>query len=200
MSVVQGVVGKINSRDTASGGKAYSFVLKNQSRWYSVGFTAPTFKEGDSIQFVETQRGNYFDAKDVVPWQGSGVQQAPPVARSVAGGAWRGRAAGPKDQAKDKYWEDKAKTDVVTQRRIEIQAARNAAIETSKLLLEHGLITVPEKTKKQDGKQYLEALINELTDSFIDNTSNRLGMASVHEDGAGDDTQSVEVEQQGEWE
>ncbi len=183
-NTARGVVGKINSRPTSTGGTAYSFVLKNESTWYSVGFQAPQFKEGDSIQFEVVQRGNFFDAKNVAMWE-SGTAAAPaPSVRAFAGKPSFGKkpfTAGKSQEEKD-YWANKDSKAEETQRRIEVQAARNAAIETVGILLSNGLISVPEKIKKTDGKSYLSALINELIDEYIANTTDRLEASSSSSD------------------
>lgn len=181
MSTSKGVVGKITSREF-NGKKAYSFVLKNESTWYSAGWNAPTFKEGDSIQFDIVQRGSYLDAKNITPWtdgvadQGADVRS---IVKSVPSSFYKKPFAAGKSAEEKEYWANKDLKQEETQRRIEIQAARNAAIETTKLLLEHGLISVPEKVKKTEGKSYLDALINELVDEYINNTSTRLGGAAA---------------------
>lgn len=167
---VRGVVGRINKRETTTGKTAYSFALKGQDGWYSAGFNAPQFAEGSSIQFEFEQNGNFRNAKNIVPWTSDGEQVAPPVKSFVnkAGG----RSFGGKSEEEKAYWSNRDAKEVVTQRRIEIQAARNAAIETVKVLATLDAVKMP--TKQADKYDVAMALIDEITSKYLGDTAARL--------------------------
>jgi hypothetical protein len=196
--MAQGVVSKVIAKDF-NGKLLYSFALKNQQNWFNLGDHAPQFKEGDSVQFDVVTKGTRLHAQNVAPWTGGGAEQAPPI-QAFAGrpnGNYTRKpfVAGKSEQEKE-YWANKDAKQEETQRRIEIQAARNAAIETAALLLSHNLVAVPASiTKKADGKGYVSALINELLDEYLSDTSRRLGGAPVVED-----TPPADSNSEGTWE
>lgn len=178
----RGVVSRISEKPY-EGQILYSFQLSNDSSWYSLGSRAPNFSKGQSIQFEVDTRGTRNYAKNVSPWEGSGESEAPAV-RQVAnrGGNTRTPWAGKGGKAPEEkaYWESRQAKEEVTQRRIEIQAARNAAIETTKILLDNGLIKIVEKDKYSQGYSIVNGLIEELmgkylgdNDSLLNNTTNK---------------------------
>lgn len=174
--MIKGVVGKINHNEQYG---LYSFFLKGQDGLYSLGEHPPTFKVGDSIQFEVAQKGKYVYARDIVPWTDGGAVSSPQVSESVTGGGDRGRSkpafsgrAGKSQEERD-YWAKKDAVQEVTQRRIEIQAARNAAIETSKFLWEKDLVAKPKKVADQ--YDAFLALVDQVASDYIKNTESRLG-------------------------
>lgn len=174
----QGVVGKINHNEKFG---LYSFALKNQDGWHSLGEHPPTFKEGDSIQFDSVTKGKYNYAQNVTPWVDGGAAQAPRVnsfsnASNNSGGGYRGGRAksfGGKSDEEKLYWSKKDATQELVQKKIEIQAARNAAIETAKFLYEADLVAKP----KAKGEQYdaFLALVDQIASDYMANTEARLG-------------------------
>jgi hypothetical protein len=196
--LIKGVVGKINKKPY-EGKTLTSFALKGQDGWYSLGERAPTFQEGDSIQFSSITKGRYQYAQDIQPWVDGGATSSPGVAevanasRQAPAGGFRksfGAARGGA-QEKDKYWADKETRDIereryqreVTQPRIEIQAARNAAIAAATVMWEKEIVKIP--TKQADKYDAFLALVETLTDDFITKTASRLEGESERN---GDDT------------
>jgi hypothetical protein len=166
-----------------------SFTIKGQDGFYSIGKDKPTFQEGDSIQFETKVVGRHTYARDIAPWADGGTTNSAPVAQVAAqasvpkqwGGKPRGGGFGG-GAAKDEYWAAKEARDIakegeyaLTQKRIEIQAARNAAIETAKFMWEKQLCPIPKKV----GDQYdaFLALVDELATKYIENTTTRLSVA-----------------------
>jgi hypothetical protein len=192
--LVKGIVGKI-SQNQFQGKVLSSFALKGQDGWYSLGEHAPTFKEGDSIQFDVQQRGKYVYAKEIEPWTDGGATQAPSVAGTVGAGSAGfnrsaprrgGYSAGGKSDEEKSYWSNRDAKEIVTQRRIEIQAARNAAIATATVMFEKELVKVP--TKQADKYDAFIQLVEQLTSEFIASTNSRLGDSpgTPQTDGHGD--------------
>lgn len=189
--MIKGVVGKLIHNEQYG---LHSFFLKGQDGLYSLGEHPPTFKVGDSIQFEVNQRGKYLYARDIVPWVGDGATESPQVGNGTSrsgtstGYAGGGRKAfGGKSQEEKDYWSKKDATNEVTQRRIEIQAARNAAIETSKFLWEKDLVAKPKKVADQ--YDAFLALVDQVASDYIKNTESRLagnlpGTESMAEDSA----------------
>jgi hypothetical protein len=180
--LVKGIVGKI-SQNQFQGKVLSSFALKGQDGWYSLGEHTPTFKEGDSIQFDVQQRGKYVYAKEIEPWTDGGTQQSPSVVSTVGnnysrGSAPRGRFAGGggKSDEEKSYWSNRDAKEIVTQRRIEIQAARNAAIATATVMFEKELVKVP--TKQADKYDAFIQLVEQLTSEFIASTNTRLSVST----------------------
>lgn len=157
-----------------------SFALKGQDGWYSLGEHPATFNEGDSIQFTVQTRGKYNYAKDIVPWVDGGAAEGPALPVETDGGGYKGKfksysskGFGGKSTEERDYWTKKDATQEVTQRRIEIQAARNAAIETSKFLWEKDLVAKPKKVADQ--YDAFLALVDQVASDYIKNTESRLG-------------------------
>jgi hypothetical protein len=188
IQLIKGVVQKIlvNSQYGLT-----SFTIKGQDGFYSLGKDKPTFKEGDSIQFETNPVGKYTYAKDIAPWTDGGVASAPSVAsvtntqsnRSFGG---KGRSFGGGTAAKDEYWAAKEARDIakegdyaLTQKRIEIQAARNAAIAAATVIIEKGLVIPPKK--QSDQYDHFIGLVDQLTTTFMANTQDRLTIDTVAE-------------------
>lgn len=166
-----------------------SFTLKGQDGFFSLGDKKPTFNEGESIQFDTQAKGKYTYAINIAPWTDGGTISSPTVS-SVAnassnssftprarGQSWnRGGASSASE--KDEYWRRKEERDLAkegeyatTQKRIEIQAARNAAIETAKTMWQFDITPKPKKaTEHYDA---FLALVEELTDKYIQSTAGR---------------------------
>ncbi len=172
MKLIQGVVQKINVK-AWDGKNLYSFFIRGQDGMFSLGEHPPSFKEGDSIKFETVQKGRYINAVNVVPWEGTGTATAPAVqnvARSSGRSNYVGGRSGKSDEEKA-YWQAKdAKQDVI-QKKIEIQAARNAAIEAAKFLIEKEFVKTP--TKQADKYDSYLALVDQLATEFLTNTANR---------------------------
>lgn len=174
---LQGIVQKINIKPY-DGKNLYSFFLKGQDGMYSLGERAPSFKEGDSIQFETLQRGKYVNAVNVAPWVSDGTTTAPTVPSTARTSGWTttGQRGGKSSEEKV-YWAKKDAASEVTQRRIEIQAARNAAIEAARFLIEKEFVKTP--TKQADKYDSYLALVNQLADEFLGNTAKRLDAAGT---------------------
>lgn len=106
------------------GGKLlHSFTLQGEKGFFGLGRVAPTFKEGDQLSFeaVPSKReGNYDVKAETIKLSTETLVRVEDYSMS-----------GAKKQVvlqKDDYWKNREDRDLVTQKRIEIQAARNAAI------------------------------------------------------------------------
>jgi hypothetical protein len=199
--LIKGVVGKINHNEQYG---LYSFFLKNQDGLYSLGEHPPTFQVGDSIQFDITQKGKYVYAKDIVPWTDGGGVESPQVGqREASRGDSKGRTFKPlysggkagKSQEERDYWAKKDAVSEVTQRRIEIQAARNAAIETAKFLWEKELVAKPKKVADQ--YDAFLALVDQVASEYVKNTAERLGETSPSEASVAGEDDSRQVDGSG---
>lgn len=124
----------------------YSFV--EDGEWYGLGWDAPTFGEGDTIQFDYERNGKY---KNVV----KGTVQV------ISQGEAPKQTSKPKSSGtmtRDEYWAEKAEGDKLTQREIRMQASRNAAIEFMKLALEQGALPLGNKKAADKEEVLLEYL------------------------------------------
>jgi hypothetical protein len=207
--LIKGIVGKISKNDY-QGKILTSFALKGQEGWYSLGERSFQYNEGDSIQFNVQTRGKYVYAQDITPWDGAGATQAPsiPTGSGATGSprpAYGGRKSfgGGKSDEEKQYWAKKDEQAEVTQRRIEIQAARNAAIETASFMFEKELVKVP--TKQADKYDAFMELVETITDDYLKKTSIRLSGGNQDKISVGKPEDnlpgtSVEVsEDEGQW-
>jgi hypothetical protein len=192
--LIKGVVGKVIHNEQYG---LYSFFLKGQDGLYSLGEHPPTFKVGDSIQFEVNPRGKYLYARDIVPWTDGGSTEAPAVKSFVPRANSGGRKSFGKSDEEKAYWAKKDATQEVTQRRIEIQAARNAAIETAKFLWEKELVAKPKKVADQ--YDAFLALVDQVASDYIKNTESRLGGVQDSTPEAESDTVSVDTSTEEGW-
>lgn len=156
-----GVVSKV-SRNPWQGKTLHSFKINTADGYFNTGTVDPGVNEGESIKFdaKPAKREGNFDVvvksitrstdTPVSPDQYAMTSQNPNGARRSAS-----------VMTKDNYWEDRAAKDVETQKRIEIQAARNAAI---------ALLGALSGSDPEDVGEF----INEWTDKFLKNNADRL--------------------------
>lgn len=141
MATMQGVVQKVKS---VTRGK-YNFIeLMVGGQWYTIKFCeASPVNEGENIQFTfDTKINGQYTNLEVD--KKSIVKLAAPVAAPKAKAAY----AKTKD-AKDAYWVAKEERDLVTQKTIQYQAARNSAIEVVKIAQAAGVLELPKTKNKQ---------------------------------------------------
>lgn len=182
--MIKGVVQKIITKPF-QGQTLTSFTLKGQDGFFSLGDKPATFNEGDALQFETYVRGKYTYAQNISPWTDGGTTSGSDVV-SVANGAsdqWKNKRGfqrgGSGGAAKEAFWDAKELRDIererynreVTQPRIEIQAARNAAIETVKFMWEKDL--VPKPKKKADEYDVFLALVDTVASHYLANTKDR---------------------------
>lgn len=158
----------------------WSFTLKEQDGFFGCGISDPKVKKGDTIEFdYEIVNGRSTVVVDTInllsaaPSERSGVSSEP----SASSGGGRSDA---------QYWEGKAKRDIENDEyrrsndiRIQYQSARNAAIEVAGILVEAGLIQIPEK--KGAGYDVVMGKIEDLTNEFFQKTSNVGAIAQEHD-------------------
>lgn len=183
MSDVFGTVQRIVAKQ-AGRGTAHNIQM-DDGQWYGHGFKQPNFGEGAEISFDVEYNGQY---ANVIVESVQVINEGQPPRRqqqqggyngqrrSNGGGNTRGASGGGRAPAqasggmsRDKYWENKEKRDLAVQKQIQYQAARNAAIEATKLALEQGAAALP--AKKEAKLDALLALIGEITDRFYEDTT-----------------------------
>lgn len=165
----------------------WSLKLVNDPTWYGNGTTPIGCKKGDIVEFAaaQTNSGRWNITNEGINVVTSGSVQAPTPQAAPAVRTWAKKTWPPKDAAKDDYWKQREERDVETQKRIQLQASRNSAIETAKLLVESGAVKIP---AKGDGMAVVLGLISDLTEKYNNETSGRGTVADGSEkanEGAG---------------
>lgn len=162
MSMEKGTVEQIGVKDVQGKygpGKVYN--LKIDGQWLGCGFKQPDVNEGDYIEFNVTMNGKYknIDVDSVQKIEGEAPQKAPSVQQAVArGGAMN----------KDDYWSRREARDLETQKRIQLQSARNSAIAAVEVLVETGAVKLPAALNKR--YDVMLALIDEVTAKYYNDT------------------------------
>src|SRR5690625_123996 len=111
-------------------------------------------QKGDTIEFETEFRGRFTNIKvDTVKKVAAGNGNNKTNSKSYKSG-----------NSRDAYWEQKAETDKEVQLVIQSQSSRNSAIETVKVMLEHGLVSVPQK--KADKYDFVLALIDKVAAKY----------------------------------
>lgn len=142
-------------------GKFWS-VLDMDDQWYGFGMKKPPFDEGDVITFEYTKNGQYLNADiTTVEIVSEGATKPAARAQSTSSGG---------NLTRDEYWANKEKNDVFTQREIRWAGARNAAIETVKLLMENDGLALS-KVKPADKEQVIAQLIDTYTEQYFAETT-----------------------------
>jgi hypothetical protein len=160
--MISGVVRKL-SGNPYQNKTLWSFQLDSDRTFYNVGEEKPSIVEGQTVSFdgAPGKRAGTFNVKTgtltVVDEQSIKPSDYKFEPKPYAGGARRSES----QMTQSGYWEEKTVRDVVTQKRIEIQAARNAAIE---LLQAVGV----------NGNETPEDFINRWVDIFLKNNEDRL--------------------------
>ena len=174
----KGYVGFLNEKNF-KGRVLYSFILKNDDRWFRTGMVKPEIKKGDHVEFsFEEKDGGYsaqIDTITVLP-SSSGEPIRGQSSRNFVGGG----------NQKDDYWANKESRDIENDRykrdndiRIQHQSARNAAITLVDILLREKALKLPESP----GKMYdvIMGKITDLTHQFFEDTGKALPV-KVNED------------------
>lgn len=147
---VKGTVDNIYTKEW-KGRTLYSVSVDGTS--YGMGQVKPEAKEGDLVEFMAEQKGQYWNA---VPASFKKLADAPKAAKTTPPKEdWNSRA---------KYWENKEERDKVKDARISYQAAVNTSVAMCTAALTHGILPMP--TKKADSFEVFESHVLE--------TANRL--------------------------
>lgn len=159
---VQDTVQRVISRKTP---KAVAYTVQLQNEGYiGVGFQAPPCNEGDviSLQYELNDRGYKQMVKGSMQVISSGAPAPEPQPQQAPQAAQGG-------ESKQGYWDAKAKKDLDTQRAIQYQASRNAAIDVAKVALENDCLSLG--AKKADKLDILLSFVDEITDRFNQDVS-----------------------------
>lgn len=179
---IQGNVNYISSKErkTRKGpANVYAIKLESDDNWYNTGFKSPGVKEGDEVTFRATE-GQYGWEVDA-----SSIEILEKAKQAAAGNVQ-------KAMSKDDYWKSREERDLVTQKVIQLQAARNAAIATCSAALAGGVLALPKTANKQ--LDAFVAAIDKLTGKYF----NELDAEGWVEDGDGMFTQEELDDSQGE--
>ena len=157
MSNYSGVVRKIFTNQFG-GKKLYSFSMDSDKSYFNLGEKTPSFSEGNTVSFdgAPGKRAGNVDVKSPITVVGETVVTGEDY---KVGGAKRSVEV----MTKDQYWSNREANDVKVQKVIQVQAARNAAIQ---LLQATGPVAgLPDS---------YEDFINTWTDTFLKNNEDRL--------------------------
>lgn len=153
--MMQGVVKRITTKTIPNGSQVFNIQM-DDGDWYGFGFDKPAFSEGQQISFEVEFNGRY---KNVAKGSAQVIGGAPAPAQQQ-------QPAASGSMGRDDFWANKEKRDIVVQRIIQYQAARNSAIELVKVAVEAEAIALP--AKKADKMDALVAIVRELTDVYVD--------------------------------
>jgi hypothetical protein len=156
-----GVVSRVSS-NVWQGKTLHSFQLNNTDGYFNTGTKNPNVQQGQQVAFTAKpgKRAGSFDV-DVASIQVAGGTTVAPEAYSMTSQSATGARRSDSFVDKDQYWKNREAKDEITQKRIEIQAARNAAIAA----------LGPVGDGNFDG--YVDN-VNLLTDKFLANNEQRL--------------------------
>jgi len=150
---VKGVVEVISNR-----GKAYN--IKVDGNWYGFGFESPGFEEGTVVEFEVKANGKWKNVdNDTLKVLGKSTAPAPKADNKSSGSTGGSR---------EDYWSKKEERDVVVQRQICYQAARNSALTFLEVLLSAECLRLPAKVA--DRAEVMEGALKHYTEVFAEAT------------------------------
>lgn len=150
-STIRGTVAKVYEKNGM-----YSLAIDNV--WYGFGKKKPQVDQGQFVTFAADKNDRGYWNADIKTLIVADRQSASSTrAPAPTGGL-----------TKDQYWENREARDIETQKRIQYQSSRNAAIEFVRLLLDKDALKVPATVAKK-ADAILEA-VNYYTTMFNDNT------------------------------
>lgn len=151
MTVITGVVQKIETRDVSGGKKAYNIVVGGES--YGAGLYAPKCKEGDYVKFdLDEARGYKNVGRNSLK-----VSANKPPAEAVA----QAEATAPKTNSQGGSFD--TRQDVISR-----QAATNSAIQFMTLLASQDALPAASGKNKGTKQEVLETLLHQYEQSFYE--------------------------------
>lgn len=169
MSDVTGEVKRVHKNNKG----AYGILIDDGGgeNWYGHGFKEPSFSQGDTISFTATKNGRFtnIDASSVSVQSGGGSSSSSSSSSGSSGGG--GGSKSENWEARQKYWEQKEERDLVREERIAWAGARTHAISVVDIGLREDALPLPQK--KADKMDAIVAAINEYTEQFYQQTSER---------------------------
>lgn len=138
------------------------FYLIIDDTFYGFGKRRPSAKQGDYVTFAADQNGKYWNADDKTLIVTESTSDSVP---SKASTPYTDKTS------KDDYWKEREKRDIVIQGKIQMQSARNSAIEFVKLALSADAIKLP--AKQADKADALFEFVNHYASLFNDITNGK---------------------------
>jgi len=172
---IQGVVKKIYKK-----GRTYSLLVNEE--WYGNGFSVPECEEGNLVEFEFKRNGRWLNID-----RGSiKVLETGPSFEEKKGSSSNKEYI--TKLSRDDYWSRKEERDLITQKAIQWQASRNAAIELVRVLVDPnvgGLVLPKIVAKKADAvlaavAHYTEVFNSETSDLGTD--PNRVAIPDNNEE------------------
>ena len=154
--IAEGKVERVFNRavTTPYGEKTAYNVKLDDNEFYSIGFKAPAFGEGDKIQFVYSMNGKFRNAEGEIEILDKAETKVSTAAADV----------GTVKVTKDDYWTAKAVADQDLQYRLDVIGSRNSAIAAVTAAVELGLLKMP--ATKGKGYDAFLAAIDEQTRAY----------------------------------
>lgn len=160
--------------------KLWSFRIRGQEIWFRTGSVDPKLQKNDHIEFEysEGRSGAQVDVASIRPVsRDSGADAVATVDPPQYRGNNFSRKPSSDAAEKDLYWRNKEARDLKNEghrlgneKRIQFQAARNAAIATVDILVRAGTLVIPEK--KGAGAEVIAGKISDLTNEYYESTTN----------------------------
>lgn len=169
MAKVQGQVTAISRKSVGNGGTAYSFQI-DEGKWYRHGFDAPKFEKGNIVMFDDTP-GKY----DVIDISTIKFKSGPPLPNKSSAGktaAKAGKGQAENWEARQKYWDDKDKRDIVNTEQYNFRSAFHLAADLVKFgydkeLLALGTAKATPKKKWEAMLVMIDALAEDIHKKFV---------------------------------
>ncbi len=170
-------------------------VISEDEEFFGVGTNKPSFNEGDTISFEYTQRGRFMNAVPQTISVVSRGEASSPRSKPAA----KAKSAPAKEDwgARNKYWEDKEKRDIIIQKGIRYQSSRNAAIEVVTSAVSNGAISLG--SKKAEQLDNLLDAIDIVTERFEKDVESIM-YPDIKNDGDPNDPHFEDLEEEGTFE
>lgn len=169
MASFQGILAD-SSSFPFDGRKLWSFKLEGDRTFYRTGEVAIDANKGQFLTFEGSKdhKGNVKVNLSTLVVKDADKPQVSEGLKSFRHfAAKKEKAEGEMTSAG--FWEAKTTRDIDTQKRIEIQSARNSALTFIELMFKHGEFTIPTKLKNK--VEFLEGLLEHYINEFVKRNS-----------------------------
>lgn len=120
---------------------SWTFRLNDVDMWFNCGAVDPKLNKGDHIEFEYTEKNGRSSVQSATIRKLAGGE----IHQGTASATLAAKSTGSVSSGREEYWNEKAKSDVQKDLRIQWQSARNAAVEVAGILVANGILKLPEK-------------------------------------------------------
>lgn len=169
MAKVTGIISQVHEKEWENDSGdiiyLYSFQLENNRKFFRTGRDQPDASSGDAVRFEVDAKNNVdLDTLDFI--DASEVKKAPRPRERKRSQATASNGNG--GLSRDQYWQNRESRDVLVQKTIQYQSARNAAIDFVKNLADLDALPKFKAGTSAKKAEIVEAALEHYTQLFME--------------------------------